>query len=167
MLKRYRLTQYLIGGLMVMVVVSAAPRAQPSQRPPAGLGGTSSSVSRPQLVPQLGHVAEVNSVEFSHDGRQVLTGDVNETVLWDAVTGRELRRFLGSGGTFSPNGKQVLTGGRENTARVWDVATGREVRAFFGGEGTFSPDGKLVGRRFFDSAIGNLGPALHRLYRDR
>jgi WD40 repeat protein len=95
-------------------------------------------------------------VELSKDGSQVLTADIDETVLWDAVTGREVRRFLGSGGTFSPNGKQVLTGGRENTARVWDLATGREVRRFYGGEGTFSPDGKLAGRRFFDAAMGIL-----------
>jgi len=155
--RKYSSRRSRFGWLLVAVlVVSRTSRSQPSQRPPTGLGSISSSELRPQLVPQLGHAKDVNSVELSQDGSQVLTADINETVLWDAVTGREVRRFLGSGGTLSPNGKQVLTGGRENTARVWDLATGREVRRFYGGEGTFSPDGKLVGRRFFDAAMGTL-----------
>ena len=50
---------------------------------------------------------------------------------------------------FSPDGKTVLTGSCDKTARLWDAATGRplghpmthqgEVRAV-----AFSPDGKTV-----------------------
>ena len=50
---------------------------------------------------------------------------------------------------FSPDGKTVITGSEDNTARLWDAATGRplgpplthqgEVRAV-----AFSPDGKTV-----------------------
>jgi WD40 repeat protein len=154
--KEYSLMRYWIAWLFALAAVFGASRAQTIQRSPAEPGRTSSSALRPQLVPQLGHVTDVDSVQFSQDGRQVLTSDIYETVLWDVVTGREVRRFLGSGGTFSPNGTWVLTGGRENTARVWDVATGREVHRFSGGGGTFSPDGTLAGRRFVDSAKGTL-----------
>ena len=28
---------------------------------------------------------------------------------------------------FSPDGNQVLTGSKDNTARLWDTATGKEV----------------------------------------
>ena len=67
---------------------------------------------------------------------------------------REVRQFAGHTNTvlavaFSPDGKQVLTGSRDNTARLWDAATGHELRVFLGHTGAirsvaFSPDGKQV-----------------------
>ncbi|MGH6937195.1 MAG: WD40 repeat domain-containing protein, partial [Methylocella sp.] len=50
---------------------------------------------------------------------------------------------------FSPDGARVLTGSRDNTARLWDAATGKEIRAFTGHEDiissvAFSPDGARV-----------------------
>jgi WD40 repeat protein/uncharacterized caspase-like protein len=68
---------------------------------------------------------------------------------------------------FSPDGKQVLTGSSDETARIWDAATGNEIRKFAGHtEGiesvTISPDGKhvLTGgddntARLWDAATGN------------
>jgi WD40 repeat protein len=49
----------------------------------------------------------------------------------------------------SPDGKRVLTGSGDNTAKLWDLATGRELRTFEGHTGqvtavAFSPDGKQV-----------------------
>ena len=79
--------------------------------------------------------------------------------LWDVATGQEVGRFTGytstvSSAVFSSDGKQMLTGGRDNTggqsdmairhggrvdrsgraaipqwsARLWDVATRKEVQ---------------------------------------
>ena len=50
---------------------------------------------------------------------------------------------------FSPDSKQVLTGGRDNAAHLWDAQSGKELRAFTGHSNTvcsvaFSPDGKHV-----------------------
>ena len=97
----------------------------------------------------------VASVCFSPDGRLVLTGSWDKTArLWDAATGKELRRFVGhthpvESVCFSPDGRQVLTGSTDKTARLWDAATGKELRRFEGHTGwvnsvCFSPDGRQV-----------------------
>jgi WD40 repeat protein/uncharacterized caspase-like protein len=112
---------------------------------------------RPRLVAQLGHSSWVRSVAFAPDGKQVLTGSMDNTArLWDARTGKELRTFTGySNGVkcvaFSPDGKQVLIGGGDNTAQLRDAQTGKELRTFTGPSRAFtvfavaiSPDGKQV-----------------------
>ena len=50
---------------------------------------------------------------------------------------------------FAPDGKQVLTGSRDLTARLWDAQSGKELRTFTGHSQwvtsvAFAPDGKRV-----------------------
>ena len=50
---------------------------------------------------------------------------------------------------FSPDGKQVLTGSRDGTARLCDAESAKELRTFTGHSNAvisvaFSPDGKQV-----------------------
>jgi hypothetical protein len=77
----------------------------------------------------------VDSVAFSRDGKQVLTGSWDHTArLWDAASGKEIRRFEGhsewiTSVAFSRDSKQVLTGSSDCTSRIWDAATGKELCA--------------------------------------
>src|SRR5258708_6439131 len=56
---------------------------------------------------------------------------------------------------FSPDGKYVLTGSFDKTARLWDANTGKELQQFLGHtnyvtSAVFSPDGKYVLTGSFD-----------------
>ncbi|HEY7315874.1 MAG TPA: protein kinase [Gemmataceae bacterium] len=97
-----------------------------------------------------GHRDPITCVAVAPDGRRVLTGSgtkfadgkyyrgaENELRLWDARTGRELRRFRGHTGAifrivFSRDGRQALSGSADGTLRLWDLETGKEVRTYRG-----------------------------------
>ncbi len=76
---------------------------------------------------------------------------VNAIVLRALPSGRELRRLTGhkrsvKAVTFSPDGRRLLTGGSDGTARVWDAATGECLRVYDWRVGeidlvAWSPDG--------------------------
>jgi WD40 repeat protein/serine/threonine protein kinase/tetratricopeptide (TPR) repeat protein len=72
--------------------------------------------------------------------------------LWDTVKGEHLRAFPHDNAVlavaFSPDGRHVLTGSADRTARFWDVVTGRQVGKALAHDGlvlavSYSPDGRL------------------------
>jgi hypothetical protein len=68
---------------------------------------------------------------------------------------------------YSPDGKSVVSGAWDNTARLWDVIAGKEIRKFKGHTGgitgvDYAPDGKTIASisnddtiRIWDIATGN------------
>jgi WD40 repeat protein/energy-coupling factor transporter ATP-binding protein EcfA2 len=101
-----------------------------------------------------GHTDDVSSVAFSPDGRQVVSGSSDGSlILWDVGTGEALRIFQGHDSNvgsvaFSPDGQQVVSVSLR-TLIVWDVGTGEALRTFQGHTGfvfsvALSPDGSQV-----------------------
>ena len=80
-----------------------------------------------------GHTAELSSVAFSPDGKQLATASFDRTVrLWDVANGKSIRTLAGHqdlvlGVAFRGDGKQVASASSDKTARLWDPATGKEL----------------------------------------
>jgi len=81
-----------------------------------------------------GHTSFVNSVAFSWDGRQIVSGSWDQTIrVWDAQTGAQVGNPL-QGHTnsvlsvaFSPDGRHIVSGSWDQTIQVWDAQTGAQV----------------------------------------
>ncbi len=136
-----------------------ALKIQPEKVEKKATAGSKSAVvtttdNRPQVVVQLGHSGYISSAVFSPDGKYVLTGSNDHTVvLWEVETGKEVRRFAGEAYWIisiglSPDVKYVLAGGIQK-ALLLDIATGKQLMTFEGHSGfvsavLFTRDGKRV-----------------------
>src|SRR5262249_42427611 len=121
------------------------------------------------------HGDRIFFLAYSPDGKRIVSASADETVrLWDAATGREVRRFertrndnalLGGGleamlvrqgldrdrsfpVALAPDGK-VLAALRDGTVHVWETSSGKELqrlRSSFPASGTlaFSNDSQSV-----------------------
>ena len=108
-----------------------------------------------ELCVFYGHQNRVSCVEFSPDGRHVVSGCADKTLqLWNAKTGAKLRRYPGiesrvSRVAFSPDGRRVACSPSDGMVRVWDVETADQVACLNGHRGTvgsfaFSTDGRRL-----------------------
>ncbi len=113
-------------------------------------------VASGQPLTQLRAPANAQAGAFSADGRRVAVADSAGTAtVWDwseaeqpvfSVTGHDgMLDHL----AYSPDGRLLVTAGRDRMARVWDADTGRKVSVLAGHVGIvwralFSPDSKLV-----------------------
>jgi WD40 repeat protein len=134
-----------------------------------------------QLAVFKDHDSPINAVQFSPDGDRIVTGGQDNTArLWN-LQGNQLAVFKGHQAVknrvgnyvgevnavqFSPDGKRIVTGGSDRTARLWDLQ-GKQLAVFKGHEDAievvqFSPDGQRIATAGgtgtgISSAIGKKG----------
>ncbi len=97
----------------------------------------------------------VNSVAFSPNGNEIITGCDDGTIeICDFLSGKVIKTFTGLFGSintvsFSPDGKKVLSGSTDNSIKLWDLASGEEFKTFLGhshsvNSVSFYPDSKYI-----------------------
>jgi WD40 repeat protein/uncharacterized caspase-like protein len=85
-----------------------------------------------------GHSDYVLSVNYSPDGKSILSGSDNgELKLWDIASGKEAQSFSGHqlhvlSVCFSPDGKYAISCGQDRSLRLWDISSGKPIRTFYG-----------------------------------
>jgi len=110
-----------------------------------------------------GHKYFLFSVAISPDGKRVVSvaGDIR---IWDLETGQELPFFEDAyvGGiacvTFSPDGKNIISGGSRGNIHIWDATTGKVRQSLTGHTSDLrsiavSSDGKRIASGSQDKTI--------------
>ncbi|UVK55357.1 TIR domain-containing protein [Mesorhizobium sp. AR02] len=115
-----------------------------------------SSALQSQLESQLvGHTSNLNSAEFSPDGRFVVTAGDQTARIWLSSNGKQIAVLSGHtdrvrSASFNPTATRILTASDDGTVRIWDGITGHQFMALIAGKGFpvhsahFSKDGSRV-----------------------
>jgi len=87
-------------------------------------------------TPFRGHKGAANSVSYSLDGNQIVSGSGDKTIrIWDAKDGRcvvgPMRGHMRGvkAAVFSPDGMRVVSGSEDMSVCVWDASTGKCLSA--------------------------------------
>ena len=102
-------------------------------------------------------------ITFSPDGTVLAVPCYPGVWLYDVATGTEINLLVGhtepvSSVAFSPDGKILAGGSRDNTILLWDIQTGKAIHALVGhtenvGTMAFSPDGTMLASASWDSTV--------------
>jgi WD40 repeat protein len=94
-------------------------------------------------------------LEFDKEGKNILTANWGRALVWDAET-LEIKKFISQThrfgsrrAVFSPDGKQIVTGGVFGPLKIWSSSNGELIRTLHGHVGdiwsiAYSPDGTLI-----------------------
>ncbi|NOY41842.1 MAG: protein kinase [Planctomycetes bacterium] len=94
------------------------------------------------------------AARFAPQGKRVLTVGGNDARMWDLATRDPIMRFSAHGAVasadISPDGRLLVTGSWDQSAKIWNIETGQALRKLTGvhqgyvNSVEFSPDGKSV-----------------------
>ncbi|WP_438037786.1 WD40 repeat domain-containing protein [Sorangium sp. So ce128] len=127
-----------LGAIALAAAIGGCSGASPAQPQPTQLTPAAPPEAWPPpgalLAKPEGHLAKVNCLAFSPDGRQIVSGGEDRVLLvWDVATGQVVQRLEGHGGwvrgcAFLPDGRGVVSGGWGGEVFVWDRKSGERRR---------------------------------------
>lgn len=93
------------------------------------------SATQPEIFVPIGHVGPVNALEWSPDGRFILSASDDKTSkLWDVESGRLIRTFEDGAEiiclSFLPGNKSMFTLSNNGIVSIWDILAGQRIREF-------------------------------------
>ena len=111
--------------------------------------------SKPELILPVSHKEKIETVQFSPDGKLILSACWDNTAkLWDVSTGMLIRNITAhteqvDKAAFSPDGSLFFTKGWDKHVIVWETVSGKQVSDFHEdsiavADAEWSPDGKQI-----------------------
>lgn len=140
-----------------------------------------SHAQQPKLVPPVGHTSAIDYVDYSPDGKYVVTasGNTDDRVarVWEVASGKLIHTLQGHSQNinnvqYSKNGKYIFTDAF--LPILWDARTGELLSVFDtipGNNGIMSPDGKYIavspkfGSNYIDTVLVYDAESRKELYR--
>jgi WD40 repeat protein len=83
-----------------------------------------------------GHTSKINSIHYSSDGKQIITGSNDNTAkVFDLLAGKVIANLKGHNSTvtnavFHPNKPLLLTSSLDGSVKLWNRATGEQMVSF-------------------------------------
>jgi WD40 repeat protein len=136
-------------------LLAASVNSLNAEREPVGKVVVWSVTSGQQVRTLAGHTHVIWDVEFSPDGRRLVSASADQTArVWDVKTGREMLCLRGhrqviNQAKFSPDGRRIASASHDRTVNVWDADTGAVLHTLRGhtsvtGSVAFSHDGRRI-----------------------
>ncbi len=111
--------------------------------------------TKPELILPVSHKDKIETVEFSPDGKLLLSACWDNTAkLWDVSTGVLIRNISAHTqqvdlASFSPDGSRFFTKGWDKHVMVWETVSGKRLADFYNdsiavSDAEWSPDGEFI-----------------------
>lgn len=89
------------------------------------------------ILDLIGHTGKINSIDYSPDGNQLVSGSNDKTVrVWDIETGDYVRIFRGHQADvvsvkFCTSKKQVISSSQDGVVKIWDIEAQACIKTLF------------------------------------